>query len=736
MTRSLQASVIKAWGGLRNLPCAYLLTLGGLSFYYLIRWPIAAGDTDLWYHLTGGRYLLTQHAIPHDSFFSFISPPREWVDHFWLFQALVYLVYSWLGYDGLVLFRTVIYFATLTLVFRFLFDGKTREPLEAWWAFLVVLCGSVLMSRYWLVRPHVVELCLIAAFLYVLECKPHRAISLPILAVLWVNFHGISYPLVLLISGAYVLEAILSRSPDLSPIRKTPSFLVPVIGSMFAVLLTPHGLRLLSRAFVSTTQASEYIRELSPLDLQDMLSVHLSTMTPSLHTLFNVFVAIACLAGFAAFSKRPLRISHWLLCLGGVALLAKGFRFIYEFMLLALPLIKANPPFPAGLFSGKISRPVYLACLFLTMLIPMWFVVVTLTIRPAYPFSHRNLPHGVATVLNRWKAGGAVLNFPDDGGYLQWMLYPRYRIFMDMEVPFLFTDDDMYLAAQAFSDPEVLGKVLARYEPSFIAAPISFKDFSSVMKRFPAYVLVFFDDVEALYVNQARYPDLASQYQLRALNPFAMWDQPVEAILKDVEGRGTIMREVRQLLELYPDGIVVNVLAAFVHKQDRAYDRMLPHADAIVRNFPELLAGYQLRGDAYAGLQAFDRAIRAYLAAAERSSASENVRLYKAIGLAFFEQRRYEQAYRALNQSIWVYSAKTTVEDLYHLGFSAMMAGRTREAKRILAYLRDYKLAPDDPEWSEKVAGALTRLGVQSSDVQKSDESQRRATPGGPHESP
>lgn len=53
----------------------YLILLLALSFYYLIRWPIVALDTDLWYHLNGGRYILENKSLPTTSFFSFISPP-------------------------------------------------------------------------------------------------------------------------------------------------------------------------------------------------------------------------------------------------------------------------------------------------------------------------------------------------------------------------------------------------------------------------------------------------------------------------------------------------------------------------------------------------------------------------------------------------------------------------------------------------------------------------------------
>ena len=81
--------------------------------YYIIKLPVIAGDTDLWYHLNSGRYTIEHGHPPTDSFFSFISPSREWVDYFWLFQVLVYSIYSFFDYYGLIIARTSIYIATV-----------------------------------------------------------------------------------------------------------------------------------------------------------------------------------------------------------------------------------------------------------------------------------------------------------------------------------------------------------------------------------------------------------------------------------------------------------------------------------------------------------------------------------------------------------------------------------------------------------------------------------------------
>ena len=49
----------------------------------------------------GFEHLLATGEIPDTSYFSFLSPPRTWVDYYWLFQALVYSLYEAAGYGGL-----------------------------------------------------------------------------------------------------------------------------------------------------------------------------------------------------------------------------------------------------------------------------------------------------------------------------------------------------------------------------------------------------------------------------------------------------------------------------------------------------------------------------------------------------------------------------------------------------------------------------------------------------------
>jgi len=122
----------------------YLFSLVSIFFLiligYLITWPIVRYDTDLWFHLSGGRYFWQTGTIPHDAFFSYIAPPKSWYNYYWLFQTIIYKIFQWTGYYGLVTLRCLLYF--LTIFFIYLFFVHHDENREC------LLIGFVLLVSY------------------------------------------------------------------------------------------------------------------------------------------------------------------------------------------------------------------------------------------------------------------------------------------------------------------------------------------------------------------------------------------------------------------------------------------------------------------------------------------------------------------------------------------------------------------------------------------------------------
>ncbi|MBI4340796.1 MAG: tetratricopeptide repeat protein [Candidatus Omnitrophica bacterium] len=691
-------------------PVAYAACLLLIVFIELLRWPIISFDTDLWYHLMGGRYILTHLRVPQESFFSFISPPRPWVDYYWLFQAAVFQVFSRWGFYGLILLRALLCVATLGMVLWFVFHRRVRTIPWPWLAAVGISACAILLPRHLQVRPHLFSYCFIILVLSVLEHRPRWSWLLPIVGVCWANFHGITYPILYLLCGAYAIEYLWGSR------RKHPDRTRVIAGialSIASVLATPHGWRLLRIPFVSTAGASEYIMELAPTTLGDVLELRIVWLTPTIPTIFNIYLAVALTTCGVALWRRKASLSHMILLVAGCALIFKGRRFSHEFALLALPLLRAHSILPGEGFRRQLPRVVYLTGLFVALLMPLQLLAFFFGDRPAFPVSYRNLPQGVAAFLQQVNVGGRLLNHPNQGGYYQWMLWPRYHIFMDMEIPFMFQDSDMRLVADAFTKEQTLGRLLGRYDPSFIAVPIQSVAFADVIKSYPDFVPVFFDDLEALYANRRHHPDLVERFEFKIVKPFALVDKVSKDLLKEQTDRAGFLQEMLRILEIHPTCGIANHVVALAYNEDGAYGRALPFARALIARSPEVPAGYRLEADALKGLKAYDKAIASYRQAMTRSSPDARVAVSREIGVCLFELGRYRQAYQYLRRGVSVF-AEPSEEDLYYLAAAALRVGRRREAEDIFTYVSEYRVNPADRVWIDRLErefSALKRQG-------------------------
>jgi tetratricopeptide (TPR) repeat protein len=688
----------------------YLTVFYSSLLYFLIQWPIVGLDTDLWYHLNSGRYIFTHHSIPHSSFFSFIAPSRDYIDYYWLFQALVYQIYSLSGYLGLILLRTVLYISTITLILFYLFNKREKVGFYIL-LILFFIYSYVLLFRFELVRPHTFSYLFIILFIYVLEYHSRKVYLLPILGILWVNLHGIEYPVMFLILLAYIFESFINHIKAKSHLqRKELGYIIPLVLSLFVVYCTPHGSKLFGVPFTSIEHARNYLAEFKLLSLTDLMTFQFAEMAPSSLTFFNILWPITIISFFVSIWKKDLRISHLFLFLGGSFLIFKGFRFTYEFVLLALPLIKRFLTLLSFSADYKKAKWVLIPLIIFLLLSPLYSLKKNVDQKPKFPFSGSRLPQGVVTFLNHIPAQGRLLNHPNTGGYLQWMLYPRYKIFMDMEVPFLFKDEDFLLATDALINEVVLKKFLLKYDPSFITLSINNRKFKEIIKKFPDYLLVFFDSAEVLYLNQKHYPALAYEYGIRDMDPYDFFNKPLESIITE-KNRELVVRQLIRMKKIFPDCLLTNQLLGMVFNASGDYKRAIPYCDAILKNFPENCMGYLLEGEALKGLNRYDQAISSYQLALLRANESDKIKIYKPLAYAYVSKQDYGNAYTYLKKGTKIFASTTSFEDLFDLSSLALRVGESEEAVQLLRYAY-LKVPLENTEWRTRIEKQFTLLGV------------------------
>ncbi len=678
------------------------LLLGTYAFLFL-GLPIHAGDTDLWYHLNSGRYLAEHGSVPDHSFFSFVEPPRPWVDYFWLFQAVVYWVHAAWGYVGLVVLRAAL-FTTALLTAALLYPrNRAGRPLPGLCAGLTLL-ALFLYPRYTLLRPHTVSYLLVLVFLWILERRPRWVPLLPLLSVLWVNVHGITYPVLYAVVGAYLAEQVWG---GLRTRQRTHPWATAALALCFlAPLATPHGTALFRVPFVSTEFARQYINELQPVPWQRWFDFSVRRMVPGQELVLGLLAAAASAGLFHGIRKGKARPAHVLLFLAGIVLMVRGARFRYEFVLFSLPLAFSEGGLPAF---GRAACRTGTRFLLVGVLVITTNAVFAHSVwlgRGAWPFDPQGLPVGVCGFLRREARGGTLLQHPNRGGYYQWALGDRFRIYMDMEVPFLFTDEDMFLADHMMEDPRVFGALAERYRPRFVAVPLGAKVFEEkVIPEFPRYRPVFFDNAAVLFADADQEPDLVREFELRAVRPFDLAGRRLDQLLEGADQAG-FREEILRVLRIHPGNGLANQIMAMWMLRQNEYEEALRYADRVVAWFPASPRGHKLRGDALRGLKRFPEALRAYRRAIRRSVGPLAEAAWRQMGLIYAEQGDARRAYRCFSRSIFPYRPETDYKDLYFLGTAAFLAGRLPEARTLLRFAR-FKLPPGDSEWRERVERQL-----------------------------
>ena len=154
-------------------------------------------DTDLFWHLASGDWILGRHAVPRLEPFSYTASGRPWIDIHWLYQAALALINRGFGLRGLAIVRS----GLILGLFAFLYARGRRDGRGRATAGAALLLAAIAGQERFLIRPEVVSWLLMATFLATLDGvfapmtrRARRArlwLALPLLQVLWVNIQSL-----------------------------------------------------------------------------------------------------------------------------------------------------------------------------------------------------------------------------------------------------------------------------------------------------------------------------------------------------------------------------------------------------------------------------------------------------------------------------------------------------------------------------------------------------------------
>jgi hypothetical protein len=385
----------------------------------------SATDPDLWWHLRTGQLMLETHKFFHVDPYSFTKFGQPWVDHEWLSQIVIYGLYRFAGWGGLI----SAFAALITLAFFIVFLRSKGKPFVAG---TMTVWGAIASVPSFGVRPQMFTLFLASLFLYVLERSDERERLLwwtPVLVLIWVNLHagyalGIAFLLIFLAGDA--VELAFGHNQERKAIGRMKTRAMVTVAAIAVVPLGPYG-------------RTMYRYPFETLNSRAMLAYIGEWQSPDFHQgkyLAVLFLLLACLA-VPALSPGRWRARDLLLLAFTAGAALRSVRHVPIFALVSVPLLSAliqarferSSPFDrrSPLTPTKLTVNVVL----LVGLLGFAAARVSSVVAQQGISESKEFPADAVRFLKSAQAPAPLMNHYNWGGYFIWQLYPEYRVYID-----------------------------------------------------------------------------------------------------------------------------------------------------------------------------------------------------------------------------------------------------------------------------------------------------------------
>ncbi|HEU0162026.1 MAG TPA: hypothetical protein VFQ69_06455 [Rhizomicrobium sp.] len=221
-------------------PAPSFALFAGLAFFAVAAFsPAILNDSDTYWHIRAGEWMLAHGQVLRADPFSYTSAGAPWHAQEWLAEIVMALAWRG-GWPGIhLLFAAAIALAAGIVAYAL------RKRLDAVPALLAIVLGLACIAGSLLARPHTLSLPLLALWTAGLVAARERNIPpgwwlIPVLP-LWANLHG-SFAFGLALAGALGVEAVLESNDRRRAALRWGAFLAVATAS---AMLTPFGVKTL-----------------------------------------------------------------------------------------------------------------------------------------------------------------------------------------------------------------------------------------------------------------------------------------------------------------------------------------------------------------------------------------------------------------------------------------------------------------------------------------------------------
>jgi hypothetical protein len=290
-------------------------------------------DPDIWWHLRTGQWIIEHRTIPRTDSFSSFAAGKPWQAYSWLFEVVVYKLYSNFGLLGIVLYTGFLTVAITAALHHMVKRLQQDFSLVILFTFAAAMCmGHLYTPRPWLFT--------ILFFILELDIlmQVHRTgrvrelFWLPVIFALWSNFHiqFIDGLVALALASAEPIADIFWPSFPNQEGRRIHPLAIPAasIACLLATFLNPYGPSLYKVAYELNAQTGvlNLINELKAVPFRDLTDFTMLLLAlaacAALARAPRLLPFETALFAFAAFVSFRSQRDVWVMATIAVAILA------------------------------------------------------------------------------------------------------------------------------------------------------------------------------------------------------------------------------------------------------------------------------------------------------------------------------------------------------------------------------------------------------------------------------
>ncbi|MBI2621398.1 MAG: hypothetical protein HYW63_01975 [Candidatus Levybacteria bacterium] len=367
-------------------------------------------DPDFGWHMKMGELMLAK-GIPKNDPFSYTMPSYPFVDHEWLTDIILYLIYQNIGYASLAVLFGLIAVLSILIMFR------SRQDQSYFLVPFILGAGSLLPSSG--VRPQVISwlfFSILVSFFFDEKIYKRLRIFLPVFFLAWANLHG-GFAIGIFTLATFIFFKFLKD--------KKINFIDiwVVIFCALATLINPYGINLWKEIYMSASDSS--------------LRWGIQEWAPAFF-FFNVpLITLVCLSAFLVIRfRKNFGLFEKALYLGLLLAGLSSVRHMPFFVLVSLPLLSKSIGFLGKEAERvKYGRQRFKKAYTFMVALSIFTVIVPLVSGKDLLFSRQSAyPADALGYLKRNPGSGNLFSEYGWGGYLIWR-YPEKKVFIDGRMP-------------------------------------------------------------------------------------------------------------------------------------------------------------------------------------------------------------------------------------------------------------------------------------------------------------